>query len=126
VLKAAFRLPRRYALIMIPFNAFIHNWPQWRGLDRSNVSAETGLLKAWPTNGPPLLWKATGLGTGIASVSVASGRVVTMGYRDGSEFVYALDAATGELRWISRIGAAVNESSLMRWLSQRTPTVDED
>jgi len=102
------------------------SWPQWRGPDRSNRSSETGLLQSWPTNGPPLVWKATGLGEGIASVSVASQRLYTVGYRDGGEFVFALDAQTGEGRWSSRVGEAVKESAQMRWLSQRTPTVDED
>jgi outer membrane protein assembly factor BamB/protein-L-isoaspartate O-methyltransferase len=101
-------------------------WPQWRGPDRANRSAETGLLQSWPTNGPPLLWKATGLGTGIASVSVADGRVYTVGYRDGGEFVFALDIESGESRWTSRVGPEVLEQALMRWLSQRSPTVDED
>jgi outer membrane protein assembly factor BamB len=38
-------------------------WPQWRGPDRSNISQEKGLLQQWPTDGPPLLWKAIGLGS---------------------------------------------------------------
>ncbi|MEW6157792.1 MAG: PQQ-binding-like beta-propeller repeat protein [Verrucomicrobiota bacterium] len=102
------------------------DWPQWRGADRSNVSKATGLLTAWPTNGPPLLWKVMGMGTGIASVSVADERVYTTGFREGTEWVYALDAGTGQILWISPIGPAVDESPLMRWLSQRTPTVDAD
>ena len=102
------------------------DWTQWRGPDRSNVSREIGLLKTWPTNGPPLLWTATGLGEGIASVSVKNGWLYTIGYRDGGEFVFALDARSGESKWSSRVGAAINENPLMRWLSQRTPTLDED
>jgi len=34
------------------------DWPQWRGPDRTNLSKEMGLLKTWPKDGPPLLWKA--------------------------------------------------------------------
>lgn len=65
------------------------DWPQWRGPDRSYVSAETGLLKEWPKDGPPLLWKAEGLDHGVASVAVAGGHVFTLGYRGDSEFVTA-------------------------------------
>ena len=32
------------------------DWPQYRGPDRNDVSAETGLLQEWPAGGPPLLW----------------------------------------------------------------------
>ncbi len=102
------------------------SWPQWRGPDRLNVSRATGLLTEWPTNGPPLLWKATGLGEGIASVSVAHGRLFTLGYRDDVEFAFALDSQSGETIWSVHTGPAIKESALMRWLSQRTPTVDDD
>jgi len=71
------------------------DWPQWRGQDRSNVSQETGLLQEWPAKGPPLAWQVSGLGLGISPVSVAAGRVYTVGNRDGAEFAFALDAASG-------------------------------
>src|SRR5687767_3430844 len=62
------------------------DWPQWRGPKRDNVSMETGLLKEWPKEGPRLLWKATGLGIGHATVSVVGDRIYTMG--DGPESGY--------------------------------------
>jgi len=37
------------------------HWPQWRGPNRDNVSTETELLKEWPEDGPPLVWRAEGL-----------------------------------------------------------------
>jgi outer membrane protein assembly factor BamB/precorrin-6B methylase 2 len=101
-------------------------WPQWRGADRSAVSVETGLLKTWPETGPPLAWKFEGLGEGVASVAVAGRRVYTLGYRDDDERVTALDEASGEKVWSVRIGQALKENPVMRWLSQRTPTVDGD
>jgi len=48
------------------------NWPQWRGPNRDGVSKETGLLKQWPAEGPPLLWKASGAGRGYSSFSIAN------------------------------------------------------
>jgi outer membrane protein assembly factor BamB len=104
------------------------NWPQWRGPDRSAVSKETGLLKTWPETGPPLAWKVTGLGPGVASVAVAGGRVFTLGERNEDEHVTALEEATGKKLWAVPIGPAVRggQNPLMRWLSQRTPTVDGD
>ena len=122
------------ALVALLFPAFAGfsalaqtgEWPQWRGADRSNASQETNLLKEWPAEGPPLLWRVTGLGDGIHSVSVAGGRVFTVGNREGGEFVFALDAKTGEKLWATRMGDVVAENPLMRWLTQRTPTVDGD
>ena len=66
------------------------DWPQWRGPGRSNVSAETGLLKEWPPGGPPLAWKAAGLGDGVAPVAVAGGRVFATGYQGDAEYCLSL------------------------------------
>ncbi len=51
------------------------DWPQWRGPERTGISAETGLLKAWPKDGPPLRWKRTDLGTGYSSPTTTTGVV---------------------------------------------------
>jgi outer membrane protein assembly factor BamB/precorrin-6B methylase 2 len=66
------------------------------------------------------------LGEGVASVAVAGGRVYTLGYRGEDEWVTALQETTGKKVWSVRVGPAVKESPSMRWLSQRTPTVDDD
>ncbi|MFO0844371.1 MAG: PQQ-binding-like beta-propeller repeat protein [Gemmataceae bacterium] len=102
------------------------HWPQWRGADRRNVSHERGLLKRWPENGPPLAWRAKGLGDCPGTVAVAGGTVYALGYVGDEERVTALDEADGKARWAARIGPAVKENSVMRWLSQRTPLVEGD
>ncbi len=100
------------------------NWPRWRGPYRDNRSSDTGLLNKWPAAGPPLAWRVDGLGEGIASVALADGRVFTTTTYGENEFAVALDEETGQRLWATRIGAAIEENPLMRWLSQRTPTVD--
>jgi outer membrane protein assembly factor BamB/precorrin-6B methylase 2 len=100
------------------------HWPQWRGPERTNLSTETGLLKEWPEGGPPLLWKTEGLGQSVPSVAVAGGKVYVLGYREEKEFLTALSESDGKPIWSVSVGPAVNEMPAMRWLSQRTPTVD--
>ncbi len=78
-----------------PANVRAEDWPQWRGPNRDGKSADTGLLKEWPADGPKLAWKATGLGKGYASMSVAAGRLFTMGDKDGAGYVMALNPADG-------------------------------
>jgi outer membrane protein assembly factor BamB len=102
------------------------SWPQWRGPGRTNVADDHGLATTWPQQGPPLLWKAAGLGQGVASVAVVGGRVFTLGYRDDQEYATAVDDRTGEVAWQVPLGPAVKEFAGMRWLNQRTPTVDGD
>jgi outer membrane protein assembly factor BamB len=103
------------------------HWPQWRGPDRTNVSAETGLLKEWPEAGPPLAWKVDGLCGGVPPVAVAGGRVYVLGDREGEEVLTALAESDGKKLWTAAVGpTAPGNMSIMRWLSQRTPTVDGD
>lgn len=98
------------------------DWPQWRGPNRDGISKETGLLKQWPTQGPPLVWKTTGAGGGYSSFAVADGRIFTMGLRGGREFVIAFDVATGKEVWATPHGSAFKND---RGDGPRgTPTVD--
>jgi outer membrane protein assembly factor BamB len=78
----------------------VPDWGQFRGPKRDGVSTETGLLKEWPKAGPTLVWKATGVGQAMSSVSVVGNKVFTMG--DG--MMLALDAATGKVLWKTMTG----------------------
>ena len=100
------------------------HWPQFRGPNRSNVSPDSGLLKEWPKDGPPLLWKATNLGGGMGTVAVAEGRVYLLVFRDGIEYAVALDRGTGKEVWAASLGKARQETA-MQFLFQRQPVVDE-
>src|SRR5438067_9362588 len=88
-----------------PGRAAPGDWPGWRGPDRTGVSAETGLLQRWPEGGPKLLWKATDLGGGYATPSVAGTRLFVMGSKGDEEFVRAFDAKDGRLLWSTKVGA---------------------
>ncbi|MHB8902586.1 MAG: outer membrane protein assembly factor BamB family protein [Thermoguttaceae bacterium] len=65
-----------------PAVAGIADWPGWRGPARDGKSPDTGLLKTWPEGGPPLLWRAQGIGSGYASIAVVDGKVYTTGQID--------------------------------------------
>ena len=101
-----------------------HDWPQWRGPDRSDVSRETGLLQQWPAGGPKKLWTFENAGNGYSGPAIVNGRLFTLGTRDGKEIVLALDAATGKEVWAAPMdGILAND-----WGGgpRGTPTVDGD
>lgn len=75
------------------------DWPQWRGPDRTGVSKETGLLKSWPKDGPPIAWKAKGCGNGFSSVAVADGVIYGSGAKGGKNVVWAKKEADGTDLW---------------------------
>jgi len=74
------------------------DWPQWLGPNRDGISAETGWRTDWAANPPKVLWKA-GVGQGYSAVSVAGGLLYTMGFADGKDTVFCLDAETGAEKW---------------------------
>ncbi|MCA9142972.1 MAG: PQQ-binding-like beta-propeller repeat protein [Planctomycetaceae bacterium] len=94
------------------------DWPQWRGPNRDGISQETGLLDEWPADGPPTLWKASGLGGGYSSVAVAGNRIFTMGKFGGETRLVAVNAQNGEILWNTPVGSGDAPNC--------TPTVDND
>ena len=100
------------------------DWPQWRGPDRSDVSKESGLLKAWPEGGPKRVWLYENAGNGYSGPAVSKGKLFTLGTRDGNEILLVLDAATGKEVLAAKIGAILDND----WGDgpRGTPTVDGD
>jgi outer membrane protein assembly factor BamB len=84
-------------------SAIAGDWFQFRGPKRDGCSPDTGLLKQWPAGGPPLAWKATGLGDGFSSVAVAGKAIYTMGTLKGSSALIALSVADGKMMWAASI-----------------------
>ena len=100
------------------------DWPQWQGPDRTGISKETGLLKQWPSSGPPVVWTATGLGEGYGSMAVAGTRVFVQGTRNRQSVVVALNRADGKEAWSKALGPMGDDD---RGSGPRgTPTVDGD
>jgi outer membrane protein assembly factor BamB len=111
-------------LFFLTIQVRAQDWPQWRGPNRDGISQETGLLKQWPADGPPLIWKAKGAGSGYSSMAIANGRLYTMGLRGEREYVVAFDVATGKEVWATAHGGAFRND---RGDGPRgTPTVDGD
>ena len=80
------------------------DWPQWRGANRDGISRETGFLQQWPAGGPPLVWRVRGLGSGYSTVTIAGGRIFTLGAERNAEYVIARDVASGKELWRARSG----------------------
>lgn len=95
-------------------------WPTFRGPNRDGKSMETGLLKEWPAEGPKLLWKATGIGQGYATVSTDGTAILTTGDVDGKFVLFAFDME-GKPLWQTAVCPA--------WAgdhpgTRSTPTID--
>jgi outer membrane protein assembly factor BamB len=101
------------------------DWPQFRGPERDDISKETGLLKTWPAGGPKLLWTNDQAGLGYSGPAVVGERLYTMGARDKTEYVYALDTRNGKEIWVAPVGETFTFKG-NNWGDgpRATPTVD--
>jgi outer membrane protein assembly factor BamB len=100
------------------------DWPQWRGVNRDGVSAETGLLQQWPPAGPRQLWMRQDVGAGFSAPAAVGDRLYLLANDDlESEFIRALSAVDGHTIWSVRLGRVGPNQSLPRPAARSTPTV---
>lgn len=111
-----------YLFLVFTCNVNSQNISEWRGVGRTGVYNETGLLKVWPEGGPQLLWSNDQLPAGYSSMSIANGAVYLTGIKDTMDVLVALDM-TGKIKWQTPYGRT--------WAnnfpdSRSTPTVEGD
>ena len=86
------------------------DWPQFRGVDRSDISKEQSLLKKWPDEGPKIHWLYKDAGMGYSGPSIVDGVIYLLSaYEDGS-FLIALDEKTGKRKWDVKLGDVLGNS----------------
>jgi outer membrane protein assembly factor BamB len=118
--------------MMLAQSAFADDWPQYRGPNRNDVSAEMGLLRSWPPDGPPLAWTYTDAGIGYSGPAIVGDRLYTIGGRGDSEYLIALDIksvkdGTVAGAWNAQVGPLFDWKG-NQWSAgpSSTPTVDGD
>jgi len=100
---------------------FALDWPRWRGPEGTGISAETGWDPQAVASGADVVWKAQ-VGSGYSAVSVAGGRLYTMGNNGREDTVYCLDAGSGKTVWTYSYPCGTGGYPGPR----ATPTVDGD
>jgi len=101
------------------------DFAQWRGPLRDGHSPETGLLQAWPKDGPKLLWQVTNVTEGFSTPSVVGERIYLLGNEGAEESVYALNGKDGSRVWAAKLGKVGHPEQKPSYPGARsTPTVD--
>ena len=106
------------------------DWPNWRGVNHDGISVESDWRDAWEKDKPAIAWKKN-VGIGFSSVSVAAGRLYTMGHEKGpkddkvgTDTVWCLDAKTGKEIWKHSYECKIVDN-LHEGGPATTPTVDD-
>lgn len=100
------------------------SWEQWRGPNRQNHSTDTGLIQDWNEHSPKLVWTASGLGKGYASVSIKDNRLFTTGNLPGGQAVIAINTDDGKILWKTNL---IDSNPKHGYPGARcTPSIDGD
>jgi outer membrane protein assembly factor BamB len=108
-----------WAILVLPTSAT--DWPQYLGPNRNSISAEKGLMRSWPTNGPQVLWTVP-VGIGFGGPVVKDGKVYLLD-RDNKvgDNLRCLNLSDGKELWNFAYDAP---GSVMFPGSRSVPTVD--
>ena len=103
------------------------DWPEWRGMGRTGVWNETGIVEKFPASGLKVAWR-TPLHGGYSGPAVAAGRVFVTDFaptekKGGIERALCLDEKTGKILWTSEWQADYAGISYDTG-PRATPTVD--
>ena len=84
------------ALLLTAGAAWADDWPEFLGPRRDGTVTETGLARAWPDKGPPVLWKID-VGSGFSGPIVVGKRLVLHHRVENDERIDFVDVDTGKL-----------------------------
>ncbi len=111
-------------LVLLPATcAIAADWPGYLGPRRDGTSAEEGLLRTWPKEGPKVLWTVP-VGAGYGGPAISGGKVYLLDRDDAvGDKLRSLDFATGKELWSFAYDAP---GTFDHRGSRTTPTVDGD
>ena len=108
-------------VLLLTSSVMADDWPQYRGPNRDGISRETGLMKQWPEEGPPLIWKNAKLGHGVSSLAIVGDSIYTNSQLKNVEYLVCINAETGKPKWATPIAPARNGGGGLG--SKSTPAV---
>ena len=94
---------RRSMLLLLCISAFntaiAQDWPQYLGPNRNSTSAQKGLLRTWPQQGPEVLWTSE-VGIGFGGPVVKGGKVYLLDRDDKTgDKMRCFDLTSGKELW---------------------------
>jgi outer membrane protein assembly factor BamB len=96
-------------LIFCVNSLFSQLYDGWRGVNRSGIYNESGLLKSWPSSGPLVLWETEDAGSGFSSPTVTSDAIYITGKKGENDVLTAYNSE-GRKKWETAYGKASNSN----------------
>ena len=100
----------------------IADWPQFLGTQRDGIYAGPPIAKAWPKEGPLVVWKRA-VGPGFAGPAVAGERLILFYRQADRAVVECLDPLTGKPMWKADYGTDYQDDFGFDEGPRATPTI---
>jgi outer membrane protein assembly factor BamB len=84
--------------IALSMTAYAADWPQYAGLNRDNISAETGLADSWSASGPKVMWTAD-VFDGYSGASIVDGKAYLTDRDGDTSMLRCFDMKSGKALW---------------------------
>lgn len=107
--------------ILLSISVFSQELVEFRGVGRTGVYKETGLLKKWPENGPAVLLSIEGVGKGFSQPILADNKIFITGIKKDTIDVLSAYNLQGDLLWETPYGRSWTASYID---SRSTPTYE--
>jgi len=88
-----------FALGFVALGLQAADWPQYLGPGRDGVYPGEALTRAWPSDGPKVLWRKRNIGVGMSGIVVAKERAILFHEVDRYDTIECLDVKTGKTIW---------------------------
>ncbi len=107
-----------FLILLSGLSLHAEDWPQWLGPRRDSTWNETGLAKAWPAEGPKVLWR-TPVGHGYSGPAVAGGLVFVPDFKIASGTVTANPSGRSEIKGEERMVCLDQKTGAVKWTFAR-------
>ena len=88
-----------FALGFLTLGLQAADWPQYLGPNRDGVYPGEALTRAWPSDGPKVLWRKRNIGEGMGGIVLAKGRAILFHEIKRYDTIECLDAKSGKTLW---------------------------
>lgn len=112
-------------LVFVVASAGAADWPQYGGMNRDNISGETGLADSWPEQGPAVLWE-TAVHDGYSGAAIRDGKAYMIDRREQESLLRCIDMDSGKDLWVVAIDDPGEMKGAKYEGTRGTPTITDN
>ncbi len=102
------------------------DWPQYLGPNRNAIYPDKALTKAWPDEGPKVVWRKKDIGEGLCGLVISGEKAILFHEVARQDVIECLNAKTGQSIWSNRYTTSFSDSFGSGGGPRATPAIVEN